>query len=226
MADLEADCPMAHMATPEKVAEVRSRYSDVAVVCYINSTAKLKECADVCVTSSNAMKIVRALPNKTIYFIPDEHLGRYIAEQVPEKEFIFNDGYCPVHTKITADCVRKAKGLHPRAKVLAHPECTMEVLELADYIGSTSGIIARAGSDPSTEFIICTEIGVFYELKKQNPQKQFYPANHCQICHDMKKVTLEKIAACLVSMEPRVEIGPEQSQTANAPLIRMLELAK
>ena len=140
----KADCPMAHMAEVERIEEVRREYDDVAVVCYINSTAELKMHSDVCVTSANAMKIVKALPNKNIFFIPDENLGRYIASKVPEKNFIFNDGYCHVHKAVTADMIKRAKESHPEAEVLIHPECTLSVLELADYIGSTSGIIDYA----------------------------------------------------------------------------------
>ena len=127
MPDMQADCPMAHMADIEKIHEMRRTYEDLAVVCYINSTAELKTYSDVCVTSSNALKIVRALPNQHIYFIPDENLGRYVASQVPEKDFIFNDGFCHVHTSISAELVKKAKEAHPKAEILVHPECTGEV---------------------------------------------------------------------------------------------------
>ena len=175
MPDAEADCPMAHMAQKEKIQSMREQYGDLAVVCYINSTAELKELSDVCVTSSNAVKIVKALPSKNIFFIPDGNLGRFVAQQVPEKNIILNDGYCPVHAKMTAAAVREARQQHPQAEVLSHPECTEEVLELSDYIGSTSGIIDYAGKSSGKEFIVCTETGVFYELVKNNPGKSFYP---------------------------------------------------
>ena len=129
MADEFADCPMAHMVDIAKIQQVREQYPDVAVVCYVNSTAELKAHSDVCVTSSNALKIVKALPNKDIYFIPDYNLAHFIAEQVPEKHFIFNDGFCHVHKSIHAEDVKKAKELHPEAVVLAHPECTGIVLD-------------------------------------------------------------------------------------------------
>ena len=144
MPDPEADCPMAHMADAEKIRAVREKYPDVAVVCYINSTAELKTYSDVCVTSAKAERIVRALPNPVIYFIPDEHLGRHVAAQVPEKKFIFNDGYCPIHRDITREAVLAAKQAHPNAKFLVHPECPQDVVDLADYAGSTSGIISLA----------------------------------------------------------------------------------
>ena len=137
MADEFADCPMAHMAEVAKIEEVRKEWDDVAVVCYVNSTSELKAHSDVCVTSSNAIKVVRNLKEKNIYFIPDENLGRYVAKQLPEKHFIFNNGFCHVHKSIHADELLKAKEAHPEAKVLTHPECTGDVLELSDFIGST-----------------------------------------------------------------------------------------
>ncbi len=226
MPDEKADCPMAHMAEIERIEEVRREYDDVAVVCYINSTTELKMHSDVCVTSANAMKIVKALPNKNIFFIPDENLGRYIAEKVPEKNFIFNDGYCHVHKAVTADMIKRAKESHPEAEVLIHPECTLSVLELADYIGSTSGIIDYATKSDKKEFIISTELGVLYQLKKNNPDKTFYAAGSVQICPNMKKVTLEKVRNCLRDTTGVVEVSDETRTRSLVPLKRMLELAQ
>ena len=226
MPDANADCPMAHMAEIERIEEVRREYDDVAVVCYFNSTAELKMHSDVCVTSANAMKIVKALPNKNIFFIPDENLGRYIAEKVPEKNFIFNDGFCHVHKAVTADMVSRAKEAHPEAEVLIHPECTLDVLELADYIGSTSGIIDYATKSDKKEFIISTELGVLYQLKKNNPDKTFFSAGGVQICPNMKKVTLEKVRDCLRDNTGVVEVSDEKREKSLKPLARMLELAK
>lgn len=226
MPDPDADCPMAHMVDIDRIKEVREQYEDVAVVCYINSQADIKQYADVCVTSSNAMKIVNALPNKNIFFIPDENLGRYLASQLPDKNFIFNDGFCHVHKSIHKDEVLKAKVARPDALVLAHPECTMEVLALADYIGSTSGIIDYATASDAKEFIICTEMGVFYELNQKNPEKKFYSVGHRQFCPNMKRITLEKVLASLENLAPEVELDEELSKKAEYPLNRMLELAK
>lgn len=223
--DKNADCPMAHMVDIDRIKKVREEYEDVAVVCYINSTAELKQYADVCVTSANAMKIVHSLPNKNIFFIPDEHLGRYIASKLPEKNFIFNDGFCHVHTSITAENVKKAKEARPDAKVLVHPECKLEVLELADYIGSTSGIIDYATSSEDKEFLICTEMGVFYELNKKNPDKRFYSVGHRQFCPNMKLITLDKVVRCLREMTPVIVLDADKADKAKAPLDRMLELS-
>ena len=223
----EADCPMAHMATVKRIEEIRDIYKDdVAVVCYVNSTAELKAHSDVCVTSSNALKVVKALPNPVIYFIPDEHLGTYISRQVPEKKFIFNDGGCPIHTMITKEDVQSALDKHPGAKVLVHPECREEVTVLADFIGSTSGIIEYATASQALEFIIVTELGVMYELKRRNPGKAFYPTAAYQICEDMKKVTLDKIISVLEQDREGLQMEADFMDKAHAPLKRMLELSR
>lgn len=226
MPDMSADCPMAHMADIAGIEKLRAEYEDLAVVCYINSTAELKAHADVCVTSSNALKIVKALPNKHILFIPDDNLGHFIAEQVPEKEFLYQNGHCPVHKAIAPEAVKKAKQEHPQALVLAHPECLPEVSALADYVGSTSGIIDYATKSDAEEFVICTETGVFYELKKKNPGKKFYPASAHHICPDMKKITLEKVRDVLKDESNAVTVEKELSEKSGRPLERMLELAK
>lgn len=226
MPDMQADCPMAHMADAEKIEEIRSKYEDVAVVCYVNSTAELKVHSDVCVTSSNAVKIVRALPNKNIFFIPDQHLGTYVAAQVPEKNIILNQGYCPVHARITVEEIREAKHAHPEAKILVHPECQALVTEMADYAGSTSGIIEYASRDEASEFIIVTEKGVLYELQRQNPEKKFYLVNETQCCPDMKKITLDNIMRAMETETPSIELEETFINRAHAPLKKMLELAK
>ena len=225
--DVTADCPMAHMASVEKVRRVREDYGDdVAVVCYVNSTAALKSVSDVCVTSSNALKVVKALPNPVIYFIPDKHLGSYIAKKLPEKKFIFNDGGCPVHTMIRPEDIHEALKAHPAAKVLVHPECPEAVTELADYAGSTSGIIDYATASEADEFIIATELGVMYELKQKNPDKSFYPASALQICEDMKKITLDKVLSVLNRDDAGLDMTEELMEKAHAPLKRMLELSR
>lgn len=226
MPDETADCPMAHMVEIAKIKEVRRQYEDVAVVCYVNSTAEIKAESDVCVTSSNAIRVVSKLPNKYIFFIPDNNLARYIAEQLPQKEFIFNDGYCHVHKEMDKESVLKAKEMYPDALVLTHPECTQEVLAVSDFIGSTSEIIDFATESDATEFIVCTETGVFYELEQKNPSKRFYPIAQEQVCPNMKKITLEKVKASLETLQPEVTMNEEMRVKANKPLVSMLELAK
>ena len=226
MPDLTADCPMAHMVADGIIDRMRREYEDLAVVCYINSTAELKCQSDVCVTSSNAVKIVKALPNKNIFFIPDRNLGSFVAEQVPEKNIILNDGCCPIHAKITLEQVLAEKAKHPHAKVLTHPECVASVVAISDYIGSTSGIIAYAEQSEATEFIICTEEGVDYKLMLDNPDKHFYYPDPRPCCGGMKLNTLETVLSVLQKEDKEVFVDDEVRACALKPLEKMLELAK
>ena len=226
MPDVSADCPMAHMVTEGRIKELREKYDDLAVVCYINSTAELKCQSDVCVTSSNAVKIVKALPNKNIFFIPDKNLGRYVAEQVPEKNVILNHGYCPIHVKVSLEEVLQEKKQHPTALVLSHPECEENILNISDYIGSTAEIIDFAKKSEKDEFIICTEDGVEFELIKTNPNKKFYFTKTRPCCVDMKLNTLDKLLKVLETEENPIEVDEETRERALVPLNRMLELAK
>ena len=224
MPDLRADCPMAHMADAGTIRRMREKYEDLAVVCYINSTAELKKYSDICVTSANAVEIVKALPNRNIFFIPDKNLAHYVAEQVPEKHFVFNEGYCPVHEELQLRELMEAKAMHPDAEVLSHPECREEVLKESDYIGSTSGIIQYAARSDSREFIVCTETGVRWKLEKDNPEKKFYFTKTEPVCRDMKLNTLEKLLHVLKTGENAVEVDQELQELSKKPLVRMLEL--
>ncbi len=226
MPDITADCPMAHMVAIEKIEQIRKQFPDVAVVCYVNSTAEIKAHSDVCVTSSNAIRVVKNLPNKEIFFIPDNNLAQYVAQQLPEKQFIFNDGFCPIHKEITKQNILDAKAKHPGAPVLTHPECIDEVLQVSDFIGSTSEIIDYATASEKKEFLIATETGVFYELQQKNPDKKFISVKSDQICPDMKKITVDNVLLALENLEPSVELEEEIRKKANAPLVKMLELAK
>lgn len=225
MPDPTADCPMAHMVAPGRIDALRAEYPDLAVVCYINSTAALKCQSDVCVTSSNAVKIVRALENEHIFFIPDENLGRFVAEQVPEKHIILNDGFCPVHAEISLDELLAEKEAHPTAPVLSHPECRAEILAHSDFLGSTAEIIAYAKTSSADEFIICTEDGVEFRLAADNPQKRFYFCKKRPCCADMKRNTLEKILHVLQTGENEITVEEKTRARALLPLERMLELA-
>lgn len=226
MPDATADCPMAHMATKEEIRLIKEQYEDVAVVCYINSTAELKTLSDVCVTSSNAVKIVKNLPNKNIFFIPDRNLGSFVAKQVPEKNVILNSGFCPRHVAIFEDMVLAVKEKHPQAKFAAHPECTQDVLAHADFIGSTSEIIDYVVATDAEEFLIGTVDGVFAEIRKQAPGKKLYTVKADQVCVNMKKVTLEKILDVLEHETNEVFVDEQTAKLAMVPLTRMLELAK
>ncbi len=225
MPDMSADCPMAHMVDISSIERMRAKYSDLAVVCYINSTAEIKCHSDVCVTSSNAVKIVKKLPNKNILFIPDENLGRYVAKLVPEKNIILNDGFCPIHAGITPEQVKSLKEKHPDALILTHPECREDIICLSDYIGSTAEILDFAQNSSHNEFIICTEDGISYPLMRGNADKKFYYVTEQFNCADMKLNTPEKILYVLKTGENRIEMDEEKRLKALLPLERMLETA-
>ena len=219
-----AGCPMADMIAPADVRALREQYPDAAVVCYINSSAAVKAVSDVCCTSSSAERIVRALPQKSVIFIPDRNLGAYVASKVPEKDIILFDGYCPTHDVITADDVYKAKELSPDAKLLVHPECRPEVLRLADYIGSTAGIIAEALNSDSSAFIIGTETGVTERLRVLAPDKVFLPLAGEFVCPDMKKTLLSDVLNSLENGELKITMNIEDMNAARQSLERMVAL--
>lgn len=228
MPDASADCPMAHMVEQSVIDEARARYEDLAVVCYVNSTAEIKSWSDVCVTSANAVKIVRNLPNQHILFIPDRNLGHFVAAQVPEKHFLYNEGYCPRHEFMSADEVRVLKDAHPKAQILVHPECNNAITAMADYIGSTSGIINYAGEHTDCqEFIIGTVSGVIYKLQESRPDARFYFPATRPSCQDMERITLDQVIHVLKTGENAVAMPPESiAEQAKQTLTRMLELAQ
>ncbi|MBS6610353.1 MULTISPECIES: quinolinate synthase NadA [Peptoniphilus] len=219
MPDIGADCPMAHMISVEKIKEMREKYEDLAVVTYINSTAEIKAYSDICVTSSNAAKIVNKLKEKNIFFVPDKNLGNYIKKSLPNKNVILNDGCCPVHDEIDVNDVRAYKG---KVKILAHPECRKEILDLADFIGSTKAIIKESGK--YDDVLVVTEEGIFTELKKKYPNINLRKLKKEAICNDMKKLTVDKVIRAIKNNENQVEVDKEISKRALIPLKRMLEL--
>lgn len=225
MPDSSADCPMAHTVTPKEIKKAREDYDDLAVVCYINSTAQIKALSDVCVTSANAVNIVRNLKEKNIFFIPDKNLGQYVASKVPDKNIFSNDGCCPVHNVLTKNCINEAIASNPGALVLAHPECSFDILEMADFIGSTTSIIEYVSSSKHNSFIICTEVGILHQLNKEGKNKKFHLFNEQQVCQDMKKITLEKVYNSLVSLEPEIHVNNDISLKAKTALEMMHKLA-
>ena len=221
----DAGCPMADMAEAEDLEEKIKEYPDAFKVCYINSSYEVKALCDASVTSSSALEIMKNIPNKQILFLPDRNLGGYIAEFFPEKEFIQWKGFCPTHERVSAEDVTKLKEEHPNVKVLSHPECSKEVRDLSDYIGSTSGIIKFATECEDKEFIICTEQGVLHQLKKNNPDKEFYfPEN--MICPNMKKTTLQDVYDALTGKKEEIILDEETSKNALTALENMHKLGK
>jgi quinolinate synthase len=229
MPDTEAGCPMADMISAEKLKEFKSKFKKPVVISYINTSAAIKAESDICCTSSNAVNVVKSMveslgKNIDIIFTPDRNLGRYIQKVLNIKMNIWN-GFCPTHNNfILPQYVQKIKKEHPLSEVLAHPECRSEVLNLADYILSTSGICKRVKESTSKEFIICTENGILYKLRKDNPDKKFYPATELAVCPNMKKTTLAKVYDVLTNMKNIVSIADNIKQKAYLPISKMLEI--
>ncbi len=221
----DAGCPMADMVTPEDVRRLRAQYPAAAVACYVNSSCAVKAECDVCVTSSNAVRIVKALPQTQIIFVPDQNLARYVASQAPEKEIIPFCGYCVVHHRITAQDVDKAKAAAPGALLLAHPECTQEVLSRADFIGSTEQILAFAAKSTQKRFLIGTEMGVLHPLHKNHPDKEFFLLSPKLVCVNMKKTTLQDVRDALLFHLHVIELDEPTMARARACLMRMLAMA-
>ena len=193
-----AGCPMAEQMDKQYIEKMKEFYKGYTVVAYINTSAELKTVCDVCVTSSSAVKIVKAIDNKNILFIPDSNLGEYVANQCPEKNIQLLQGCCPTHAAITSRDVEKAKKEHPNALLLVHPECRKEVVELADYVGSTSGIMEYAKKSKNKEFIIGTENSIAEHLQYDHPEKDFYPLSMKLICPNMKITTLMDVYNAVV----------------------------
>ncbi len=222
--EIDAGCPMADMVTAEELREKKKQHPQAAVVCYINSSAEVKAESDICCTSSNAVKVIRSLKEKDIIFVPDQNLGSYVASQVPEKNIILWHGYCITHHRIKPEEVKKIKELHPDALLLIHPECAPEVVAYADFVGSTKQIIDYAASSSHKKFIIGTEMGVMYKLKKDNPDKEFYLMSPGLICPNMKKTSLKSVYTALSEMKYRIEIDEDIRVRARKALDRMLEV--
>ncbi len=218
----DAGCRMADTVTAQDVRALKEKNPDAAVVCYVNSSAEVKAVSDICCTSSNALKVVKSLPQTRIIFVPDKNLGAYTAAQVPEKEFILHSGCCPVHRNIRPEAVYAARAEHPGAKFAVHPECEPEVTALADFAGSTSQIIDYCIRSDASEFIIGTEVGVVDRLTHYHPEKKFYLLDTGLVCADMKKTELSDVLAVLRDETNEILLTPEQIEAARAPLARMM----
>ena len=223
MPALDAGCAMSDMITADKLKEKKLQYPNAKVICYVNTTAAVKAESDVCCTSSNAVKITKSIDAKQIIFVPDRNLSDYAAQHNKDKELIPWQGFCPIHHRITKDFVTKAKTEHPEAKVVAHPECREEILNVADHICSTEGMVTYCKQSNAKEFIILTECGMTERLKKDIPNKQFFAT--CNLCHDMKKNTLENIKKALQEEQFEVKIPEETRKKAYNALQKMLELS-
>jgi len=221
--DAEAGCPMADMITAEELRAWKKVNPGIEVVCYVNTSAAVKAECDICCTSANAKKVVASLKGDKVLFAPDKNLGAYIARG-SRKKIIPWDGYCYVHNNILPKHVREKKKSYPKAEVWVHPECRPEVIDLADRVFSTGGMVKEARITVLDEVIIGTEEGIIYRLEKENPGKRFYPVKDNAICSNMKKITLENVLISMENMAPKVEISADISRRAKGAIEKMVSL--
>jgi quinolinate synthase len=214
---------MADMITAEQLRQLKQEHPDALVVCYVNSSAEVKAESDYCCTSANAVEVVNSLPeNRNILFVPDQHLGRFVAER-SGRDIILWPGYCTSHVFITADDIKAARAQYPEAIVMAHPECTEPVKALSDELLSTSQMLKLAAQNTTKQFIVATETGIIHSLKKQNPDAEFIPASERAVCPNMKKITLDKVIASLEEMQHEIRVPGAISTRAKKALDRMVE---
>jgi len=223
--DINAGCPMANMITAERLRAKKKEHPQAAVVCYINSSAEVKAESDVCCTSANAVRVVESLDVGEILFVPDQYLGHYVSTKT-NKKMILWPGFCPTHVRIKSERIKELKKEYPQAKVVVHPECTPEVIALADEVLSTSGMCKYAQKDEVREMVVGTEIGIIHRLKKENPGKKFIPISEQAICPNMKSITLEKVLWSLQEMSPEVKVSEEIRLRAKAAVDKMLQVGR
>ncbi len=219
---LEAGCPLAEMIEPRQLIELKQKHPDAWVVSYVNTTAEIKALSDVCCTSANAVTVVKEVPVKKVIFVPDKNLGWWVQKNVPEKEVIIWPGYCFVHEYFSYTELKEARKLHPNAEIMVHPECLKEILEAADSVLSTSGMLARAKESKAKKFIVGTEEGLIYLLKKENPDKEFYSLGNAKVCTNMKRTTLLDLHRALTKDEYKIELSPKIIEKAQIALERMV----
>ncbi len=221
---LDAGCPMADMLTVEELRELKEQHPNAKVVTYVNSSVEIKAESDACCTSANAVKVVSNIQGKEIIFVPDRNLGSYVQRQLgSEKKIILFEGYCYVHNRIKKEEIEETKKLYPEASVIVHPECRMEVIETADEVLSTSGMLRYVTESPKKQFIVGTEQGLIERMKKENPGKEFYPPLRPKICSNMKKTSLQDVYNALFLDRYEIEIEENIAQKAVKALDEMLK---
>ena len=221
--DRNAGCPMANMINADQLRDLKSKHPLAKVLCYVNTTAEVKAECDLCCTSANAVRMVTDVlrDEREIIFVPDKYLADYVSRKT-SRDFIAWKGFCPTHVKVIAEDILRQKSLHPEAEVVVHPECTPPVIEVADKVASTEGMCKYAGETRARELIIGTETGILHRLRKENPDKVFYPASELAICPNMKLTTLEKVLWSLEGMNYEVNVPEEVISRAKQSIQRML----
>ncbi len=219
--EILAGCPMADMVTVESLREKKKKHPNAAVVTYVNSSAAVKAQSDICVTSSNAVRVVNSLDSEDILFVPDMNLGDFVAQRT-DKRIILWEGYCRTHHRVTVDDVKAARVAHPEAVVVVHPECRPGVVKAADHAFSTAGILKFAGETAHNKLIIGTEMGLIYRLRQENPNKEFYLLAQGLICPNMKYTNLSKVVRALETLEPRITVPDSIREPARRALESML----
>ena len=219
---LEAGCQMADMINLQQIREFKSKHPNIPVVCYVNSTAEVKSESDICCTSANAVKVVKSMNVPRVLFVPDTYLGTYVGEQLKDVEVITYPGYCPTHLRIRPEDILEQKKVYPDAEVLVHPECHKEVVKLADFVGSTTGIMKRAKESSAKTFIIVTELGVVERLERDFPDKKFVLVSPKAVCANMKWIHLEDILNSLEAEQHEIDVDPELAKKAYAPIEKMV----
>ena len=223
--DKNAQCPMAHMVKAKELIKLKEKYPEAEVVSYINTTAEIKCLSDICCTSSNGIDIVRNTKSKKVIFVPDRNLGSYIQANVKNKELILWPGFCSTHNNIRKKEIVNLKESYPRAEVLVHPECKPEIIDIADQVLSTNGMVNYSRKSDKMEFIIGTEKELCYRLRKEIPNKLFYPIKTA-ICPNMKKITLEKVLNSLETLEPKIQLSKKILDEAIIPLQKMMDIGR
>lgn len=221
---VDAGCAMADMVEAKNLVVFKKKHPDAAVVCYVNSTAAVKAVSDICCTSSNAIEVVKSVPNKKVIFVPDKNLADYVSKHVTDKEIIAWEGYCPIHHNLNKDYVLEMKQEFPNAKIIAHPECKQEVLDISDYVASTSGMIDMAKNDDAEEFFVLTECGMTERLSRQIPDKKFHGL--CNVCFDMKKNTLQSVYDALLNERVEIKVDRKISSKARIAFDRMFAITE
>lgn len=221
---LEAGCQMADMINLQQIREFKSKHPNIPVVCYVNSTAEVKSESDICCTSANAVEVVKSLNVEKVLFVPDTYLGTYVGEQLKDVEVITYPGYCPTHLRIRPEDILERKKQYPDAEVLVHPECHKEVVKLADFVGSTTGIMKRAKESSAKTFIIVTELGVVERLERDFPDKKFVLVSPKAVCANMKWIHLEDILNSLESEQHEIDVDPDLAKRAYAPIEKMVSI--